>query len=62
MDHLRPEENMHPWKLQRLARAIQTYILSRKLDEREWQIDLLVAFLNLKDRTAKVKVLKNIIL
>ena len=26
----RPEENMHPWKLKRLARAIQTYIFSNK--------------------------------
>lgn len=59
----RPEENMHPWKQKRLARAIQTYILSRKIPaDKEWQVDLLVVFLNLKDKTARVKVIENVIL
>ena len=57
----RPEENMHPWKIRRLARTIQTYILSKNL-EKEWQVDLLVVSLNIKDKTAKVRVVKNIIL
>src|SRR3990167_10323362 len=50
---LRPEENMHPWKLKRMARIIQTYLLSKNLGEKEWQVDLLVVYLNLKDRAAK---------
>ncbi len=57
-----PEDNMHPWKLKRLARTIQTYLLSKKLNEKEWQVDLLVVFLNLKDKSAKIKVVKDIIL
>ena len=63
LDHHRPEDNMHPWKLKRLSRTIQTYILSRKIgDETEWQVDLLVVFLDLKNKKAKVKVVKDIIL
>ncbi|MEK7539202.1 MAG: YraN family protein [Patescibacteria group bacterium] len=62
LDQYKPEDNMHPWKLKRLARIIQTYLLSKKLDEREWQVDLLVVFLNLKDKNAKIKVVKDIIL
>lgn len=58
----RAEDNMHPWKLKRMARTIQTYLLSKKLDEKEWQVDLLVVFLSLKDKTAKIKVVKDIIL
>ena len=59
----RPEDNMHPWKLKRLARAIQTYLLSHKiLNEKEWQVDLLVVFLSLKDKKARVKVVSDIIL
>src|SRR3989344_1309840 len=27
-DDYRPEDNMHPWKLKRMARTIQTYMLS----------------------------------
>jgi Holliday junction resolvase-like predicted endonuclease len=59
----RPEDNMHPWKLKRLSRTIQTYLLSKKIpDEKEWQIDLLVVFLDIKNKKAKIKVVSNIIL
>ena len=44
LDKYHPEDNMHPWKMKRLARTIQTYLLSKKLDEKEWQVDLLVVF------------------
>ena len=62
LDQYRPEDNMHPWKLKRLSRAIQTYILSKKLDEKEWQVDLLAVFLSLKDKKARVKMVEDIIL
>ena len=59
----RPEDNMHPWKLKRLSRTIQTYLLSNRVpEEKEWQLDLLVVFLDLKNKKAKIKVVKNIIL
>src|SRR3989344_156339 len=59
----RPEDNMHPWKLQRLSRTIQTYLLHKKIpDEKEWQVDLLVVYIDLKNKKAKVKVVKDIIL
>ena len=62
LDQYNPEENMHPWKLKRMARTIQTYLLSKNLDEKEWQVDLLVVFLDLKGKNAKIKVVKDIIL
>jgi putative endonuclease len=62
LDAYRPEDNMHQWKLQRLSRAIQTYILWKKLEEREWQIDLMVVFLDEKTRKARIKVVSDIIL
>ena len=59
----RPEDNMHPWKLKRLSRTIQTYLLSKKVpDDKEWQVDLLVVYLDLKTHKAKIKVVKDIIL
>lgn len=61
-DDYRPEDNMHPWKLKRIARAIQTYILYKKWDDRDWQFDLLVVFLDMNKRTGKVKVVSDIIL
>ncbi|HTE49155.1 MAG TPA: YraN family protein [Candidatus Paceibacterota bacterium] len=62
MDQYKPEDNMHPWKLKRLARIIQTYLLYKNLDEKEWQVNLLVVFLGLKDKNAKIKVVEDIIL
>ena len=59
----RPEDNMHPWKLKRLSRTIQTYLLSKKISEdREWQVDLLVVYLCQKEKRARVKVVSDIIL
>lgn len=59
----RPEDNMHPWKLKRLSRTIQTYLLSKdSADEKEWQVDLLVVYLCQKEKKAKVKVVSDIIL
>ena len=58
----RPEDNMHPWKLKRMARTIQTYLLSKDRSEKEWQGDLLVVFLNLKEKSVKIKVVSDIIL
>ena len=63
LDQYHPEDNMHPWKLKRLARTIQTYLLSEKVpEEKEWQLDLLVVFLALKDKKARVKMVSDIIL
>ncbi len=62
LDQYKPEDNMHPWKLKRMSRTIQTYLFSKKLDEKEWQVDLILVFLNLKDKNAKIKVVKDIVL
>ena len=62
-DIWRPEDNMHPWKLKRMSRTIQTYLLFKKIpDEKEWEADLLVVYLDLKSKKAKVKVVEDIIL
>ncbi len=63
LDAYKPEDNMHPWKLKRMSRTIQTYLLNKKIeDEKEWQVDLLVVFLDIKDKKARVKVVSDIIL
>ena len=58
----RPEENMHPGKLKRLSRTIQTYLLEKNVAEsKEWQLDLVCVFLDLFDKKAKVSCIENII-
>lgn len=58
----KPEENMHPWKLKRLSRVIQTYLINKRIGNIEWQFDLLLVYLDLKQRKARVKTMNNIIL
>lgn len=63
LDQYHPEDNMHPWKLKRISRTIQTYLLSRKDGEDvEWQVDLVVVFLDLNLKKARIKVVNDIIL
>lgn len=58
----RPEENVHPAKLKRLHRAIQTYLLDRKVPEQvEWQIDIACVYLDFSTRKATVEMLENIV-
>jgi putative endonuclease len=60
---VRPEENMHGRKILRLHRAIQTYMLEKKVpDSVDWQIDLACVYLDFSTRRAKVEVLENITL
>ncbi len=62
-DAYRAEDNMHPWKLKRLSRTIQTYLLSEKVPEdTEWQLDLLVVYLDMNKHQARVKVLPDIVI
>ena len=56
-----PADNLHPWKLKRLARTIQSYIFRYNL-EKEWKFLAVIVYLNIKDKTAKVELLENIVL
>lgn len=57
---LRPEENMHPGKLRRLHRAIQTYLLEKRIDL-DWRLDLVTVEIDESNRTAKARMLENIV-
>ncbi len=60
---VRPEENMHPKKVQRLHRAIQTYLLDKKVPESvAWQIDLACVYIDLEAKKGRVELFENIIL
>ena len=57
----RPEDNMHPWKLKRLARTMQTYLLDKKLDC-DWQLDLVTVKIDQQNRKARVEIIENLII
>lgn len=58
----RPEDNMHPWKLRRLSKTVQTYLIQKRIGNTPWQFDLLVVYLDLEKRKARVRKIENIIL
>lgn len=71
VDDYQPEDNLHPWKLQRLSRVIQTYLLgyrpsyakaSARQGETDWQFDVATVYLDLKTKEAKVNYLEDIII
>ena len=58
----RPEENVHPKKLERMRRVIQTYILEKGIEDREWQFDVITVQIDMRSRKARVRVLGDLVL
>jgi len=58
---IRPEENMHPKKMERMARTVETYISEKDLLG-DWQIDLVTVFIDEAGKRAKVKLWEDIVL
>ena len=62
-DVYRAEDNMHPWKLQRLGRAVQSYLLEKDIsDETEWQFDVLTVHIDMSKGLNNVFLLEDIVL
>src|SRR3989344_1366129 len=59
----RPEDNMHPQKLKRLARVTESYLANkRRAQGMPWQFDVAAVFLDIEERQAKGKMLWDLIL
>jgi len=62
-DSYNPEDNMHPWKLQRLGRTIESYLLEREVsDEVEWQFDLVTVYIDTNKGLNRVYILEDVVL
>ena len=60
-DDYEASDNVHPWKLRRLAHTIEAYLLERFADEEpDWQLDVLLVTLFKKDRKARVEILEDV--
>jgi len=62
IDDYQPEENIHPAKLKRLGRTVQTYLLEKNLENNEWQFDVLAVFLDVKNKEAKMRFTEDVVL
>ena len=62
-DGYRAEDNMHPWKLQRLGRVIQSYLLDKDISEDiDWQFDVATVYIDAEKRISKINLLEDIVL
>jgi putative endonuclease len=58
---IRPEENMHPKKMERMARTVETYLAEKDV-RGDWQVDLVTVFIDEVGKRAKVKLWEDIVL
>lgn len=56
----RPEENVHYAKIQRLNRAIESWIMEHEYDG-EWEIDVIAVRIVPREKYATVKYLQNVV-
>lgn len=57
----RPEENVHAYKLKKLARAIETWIAEHNW-QGDWQIDVAAVRIVPRETYATIKIINNVIL
>ena len=60
-DTFRPEDNVHKNKLVRLSRVIEVYIEEFSIQD-DWQFDVLSVVINVKQKTARIQLLSDIII
>lgn len=56
----RPEEHLHPWKLKRLSRVFQVYLVSHGTPE--WQFDVACVYVDEASKQARVKMIENVVI
>lgn len=61
LDGYRPEDNVHPQKLKRMSRVIQTYLLEKDY-EGKWEFSVIAVFLDLVNREARCRHVEDIVL
>ncbi len=62
-DRYRPEDNVHPFKVKRIYRAIESFLGDSVFNEhsnKEWVIDLISVYVDVEKKHAEVEVLENI--
>ncbi|HEY4512398.1 MAG TPA: YraN family protein [Candidatus Paceibacterota bacterium] len=53
------EQNVHRYKLKRLGRVIQSFLMKREYKDMDWQFDICVVTIDNQQKKAKVKLIEN---
>ena len=60
MSQYRPEEQVHPAKLKKIARTAELYMDSKR-DKRDFQIDVVGVFVDMKNRKARCRLFEQVL-
>ncbi|MBI5457664.1 YraN family protein [Candidatus Kaiserbacteria bacterium] len=60
ISNYRPEEQVHPTKLKKICRTAELYMANNK-DEREFQVDVVGVFLDMRGRKARCRLLEQVL-
>lgn len=58
----KPEDAVHPWKIKRMSRVIQSYLLEKSLEDAEWQFDIIAIFIDPDTKIAKIRFFEKLII
>ena len=59
----RPEDNLHPWKLKRIAKTIQIYLAQKDITyETNWVFDVITVYIDKKRLISKINIIENVIM
>ena len=59
----RPEDNVHEWKLQRITKTLQIYLIEKDVSpETPWQFDVITVYIDKKRLVSKVNMIENVVL
>lgn len=62
-DFFRPEDNVHPMKMSRLANTIKVFLEGKTAGEgADWQFDVVTVLLDERNKLAKVELLEDLVL
>jgi putative endonuclease len=62
-DLYRAEDNLHPWKIKRLSRVIQSYLLEKGIDDGvDWQFDVATVLVDMSKRISRVTYIEDLVL
>jgi putative endonuclease len=59
---IRPEENIHPHKIARMQRAVQTYCLEHQVSPEEIHLDAVIVWVTEDKKRARIMYMPNIVL
>ncbi len=57
----RPEENMHPKKIQRFTRTVEYYRMANNLSDTDFQIDLALVYIDQAKKAGIVRIMENVV-